>query len=60
MKCENCCIGKLIWKRKTRNVYGWVLRIYNCENCGIESRIEEAPKEFKTVKVNQPIKQIKK
>ena len=49
--CENCCEGKLIWKRKTRNVFGWILRIYKCNNCGLESRQEELPKNCKTIQV---------
>ena len=41
LSCNNCCTGKLKWKRKTTNVFGWPLRIYVCDNCGLETRKEE-------------------
>ena len=51
MTCENCCEGKLIWKRKTKNVLGWVLRIYRCNECGLETRLSQFPDDFISIKV---------
>lgn len=51
MECENCFNGKLIWKRKSKNVLGWNLRFYSCNNCGLETKKEEFPESIKIVTI---------
>ena len=51
LTCPSCLEGKLKWKRKTTNIYGFPLRIYECQNCGLENRKEEIPGEDQKVDI---------